>query len=83
MDINYYNGYLLYDMTVFDLTEYQKRLMDACAWMIDNHSTIRKTAANFEYSKSTLHRQIHQILPMVSCEMYQVIVRLLLEGKIC
>lgn len=83
MDINCYNGYLLDDMTVFDLTGHQKRLMDACAWMIDNHASIRKTAANFEYPKSTFHRHIHQILPMVSSEMYQVIVRLLLEGKLC
>lgn len=83
MDINYYNGYLLDDITIYDMAERDTVLMDACAWMIDNHSTIRKTAENFNYPRSTFHRHIHHILPTLSREMYTVIGRLLLEGKIC
>lgn len=83
MDINYYNGYLLDNITIYDMCNRDKKLMDACAWMIDNHTSIRKTAENFDYSRSTFHRHIHQFLPTLSSEMYTAVLRLLLEGKIC
>lgn len=78
MDINYYNNYLLDDtLHNYDLTESQKRMLDACLFLVDNRCTIRKAAVNHGISKSNLHWWIHKHLPKVSYELYAVVVRTL------
>lgn len=74
MDMNYYNNYLLDDVTVFDLTDDDKKLLDACIWMVDNNATFRVAAENCDYTRSTLCRHVHQRLPLLSCGLYRVLV---------
>lgn len=45
-------------------------LLNACFWMVDNKETIRKTAENCYFAKSTLHYQIHHSLKYLSPDLY-------------
>lgn len=77
-DINYYMGYLLDDgLCNFELTDDDRKLLDACIWMIDNKASIRCTAANQCMNKSTLHKHIHTKLNKLSYELYTYVIRVL------
>lgn len=72
VDITKYDGYQLDGITIYDMCEADKRLMDAIAWMIDNNASFEKTAENFDYPKTSLHRHFHRMLPHLSFEMYRI-----------
>lgn len=70
-DMYQWKGYQLDSLMVFDLTEQDVHLLDACIFLVDNNYSIRKTAENVGYSKSTLHRRIHMNLRRLSYELYR------------
>ena len=73
MDSRYYSGYLLDDIQNWELSEPDKQLLDACILMVDNKYTIRETAKNSNYSRSTFHRLIHTRLRKLSYELYRCV----------
>lgn len=77
MEDNYYSSYLLDDTLVWELTESQLKMLDACLFLVDNRCTIRYSAANCSVTKSYLHFWIHHKLPSISSELYHVVVRIL------
>lgn len=69
--VEYYDTFKINDgMDLANLTEEEIRVLDACIWMVRNGSTIRKTAKEFGYSKSTLHRRIHHECRLTSYDLY-------------
>lgn len=74
IDINQYRGYLLDDsMQNFELTSNEKKLLDACVYLVDNRCAIRCAASNCDVAKSTLHHYIHTKLKSISFELYQCV----------
>ena len=47
-----------------------KRTLDCAKYLINYNSTIRKTAQNFNLSKSTLHSDFHKRLPKIDKKLY-------------
>lgn len=70
-----YNGYSLDDNSRFDLSDDSIDLLNACIWLVDNRSSIRVTAKNMGFSKSVLHKKIHNVLPKLSGELYACVKR--------
>lgn len=64
-----YQGYDL-EVCEFDLTEKQKKLLDATIYIVENYSIIRDSAEKYGVTKSWLHRHIHEELPFLSTELY-------------
>lgn len=52
----YYQGYEIPEKDY--LSSEEKHVLYACHWMVDNCSTIRKTAINCGYSATTFWRRI-------------------------
>lgn len=77
IDIFQYSNYSLDGITVYDLTPRQAKLLDACIFLVDNNTSLRTTARNTYYSKSTIHRFIHTELRSVSFELYKCAKRVL------
>lgn len=46
------------------------RVIDFANYIIENNSTIRKTAVFFGYSKSTVHNDIQKKLKKINSELY-------------
>ena len=57
------------------LSNEELHVLYACCWMVDNRSTIRETAANCGYSRSTFWRRIHNECRQLSPELYRCVVR--------
>ena len=57
------------------LSNEELHVLYACCWMVDNRSTIRETAVNCGYSRSTLWRRIHNECRQLSPELYRCVVR--------
>lgn len=57
------------------LSNEEKHVLYACCWMVDNCSTIRETAENCGYSRSTFWRRIHNERRQLSPELYRCVVR--------
>ena len=57
------------------LSNEELHVLYACCWMVDNRSTIRETAVNFGYSRSTFWRRIHNECRQLSPELYRCVVR--------
>ena len=57
------------------LSNEELHVLYACCWMVDNRSTIRETAVNCDYSRSTLWRRIHNECRQLSPELYRCVVR--------
>lgn len=79
--MDYYNNYQLDGIYCFELTESDKLLLDACIYIVDNKTTIRKTAIEFCMSKSNLHRKTHNNLRKLSYELYCCVVYQLHNNK--
>jgi putative DeoR family transcriptional regulator (stage III sporulation protein D) len=47
-----------------------QRTIKAAQYIIENNSTIRKAAKNFNVSKSTIHRDIHKRLSKINNTLY-------------
>lgn len=75
----FFRGYEL--ERCFVLNEEEYRFLEACYWMIDNKETIRETAKNCDYAKSTLHYKIHNELKSLSSEMYRRICKIMKSNK--
>jgi hypothetical protein len=80
--INYYNNYLLDGIYNFDLSESQISLLDAAIWLVDNKTSLRKTADNCGYSKTYLHQWFHKDLKKLSYELYTCVIRQLNKNKV-
>lgn len=78
----YFRGYEIESMEspFFILTDKEYDLLDACYWMVENKATIRKTAENTDFSKSTLHYQIHHELKYLSPELYDAVKKQMKEN---
>jgi hypothetical protein len=72
-DLYVYNGYSLDDNIKYDLSDKDRDLLDACIYLVDNRSSIRVTAKNYGYRKSSLHRYIHLRLPKLSHELFGLV----------
>lgn len=81
MENQYYEGYLLDDIYQWELSDADKKLLDASIWLVDNRATIRQTAQNNMYSKSTLHRLILTRLRMLSSELYKCVQNILNDHR--
>lgn len=57
------------------LSSEEMHVLYACCWMVDNQSTIRKTAVNCEYSATTFWRRIHNECRQLSPELYRCVVK--------
>ena len=53
------------------------RTLECATYMLQNKSTIRKTAKHFNLAKSTLHSDIHKYLPLIDNKLYKKICALL------
>lgn len=68
-----YKGYQL-DVEEYSLTDRQKKLLDACIWLVDNRKSIRVSASNMLVSKSTLGRFLKDgELAELSYDLYGVV----------
>lgn len=65
--------------TLNGLTPKQKDCLavDFAYFMIDNKSTMRKTAKRFKVSKSTVHKYIHTRLPRIDIVLYEKVMKLI------
>lgn len=65
-----YYGYSLDSKSRSELSSDELNLLDACIWMIENKSSLRDTAKNWDFSKSYLHNHIHNDVSSLSPDMY-------------
>lgn len=69
-----------YELEKYIISEKEWNILDASYWMVFNHATIRKTAENTNFSKSTLHYQIHHELKYLSPELYNAVKKQMKEN---
>ena len=58
------------------------RTLECATYMLQNKTTIRKTANKFNLSKSTLHSDIHKYLPNIDIKLYKKICALLNQNNL-
>lgn len=68
-----------YNQILMNMSEKQKDCLtvEIAYFMIDNNSTIRKTAKRFCVSKSTIHSYIHNRLPNLDIILYKKVLKIL------
>ncbi len=49
----------------------EKRAVELAEFIIENNSTVRKTAKAFNISKSTVHKDVHERLPKINRSLYR------------
>lgn len=76
----YYNYEISEEYTY--LKEEELHVLYACHWLVKNKSTIRETAANCEYSVTTLWRRIHNECRNLSPELYACVEKQLKKNHI-
>lgn len=59
----------------------KERCVQLAAYMIENNSTVRDTAKKFGISKSTVHKDVTQILRQINKPMYFEVKRVLETNK--
>ncbi len=57
------------------------RVMSAAKYTLDNHSTVRETAKALKVSKSTVHRDLTERLPLLDPLMATKVRRVLMTNK--
>lgn len=72
INILYYENYQISEEFYF-LDDYQKKVLMACCYMVDNKTTLRITAENCGYSTTTLWRRIHKECKQISPELYKCV----------
>lgn len=79
---DYYENYELND-SVYNwmLSDNDKLVLDSAIWLVDNKSSIRKTAKEFCVSKSRLHNMLAKYLRDLSYELFLCVKRQLSESK--
>ena len=55
----------------------QARTLQCANYMLQNNSTVRKTAQKYNLAKSTLHSDIHKYLPYIDADIYKRVCKLL------
>ena len=58
------------DVILYDLSDIQYRFLLATEFMLDNRTSIRRTADEFMVSKSSFHRFLHNDLKHISDDAY-------------
>lgn len=76
----YYNNYLL-DVYEWDLTDGDKRSLDEAIWIVDNKCSIRMCSKEYVRSKSSIHRDIHNKVRLLSYELYQCVKKQFAQNK--
>lgn len=66
----YFRGY---EMEQYIVSEKEYCLLEAAYWMVDNRATIRETALNCGFAKSTLHSKLQTELKTLSPELYRCV----------
>lgn len=74
-----YGGYEITKLN-FLLDEEEIKCIEACIFMVENKTSIRATAKNCCYRKSTFHRRIHSMCRDLSPELYEVVKRQMKEN---
>ncbi len=49
----------------------EKRAIELAEYIIDNNATVRKTAKEFNISKSTVHKDVHERLKKINPALYR------------
>ncbi len=50
-------------------------------YLVENHATVRATARQFKISKSTVHKDITQILQRINPTLYEMVQQVLEQNK--
>lgn len=66
-----YKGYKIEGKDWID--DKELALLCACYWMVDNRATIRQTAENCNFARSTLDYKIHKKLKFLCPDLYQAV----------
>ena len=59
----------------------EQRACELAVYMIENGATVRTAARHFGISKSTVHKDLSQRLPMCNKQLYQQVRHILDENK--
>ncbi|HHX96884.1 MAG TPA: sporulation transcriptional regulator SpoIIID [Clostridia bacterium] len=59
----------------------RKRVLEVCHYMLDTTATVRQTAAVFGVSKSTIHKDMTERLPMINQELARQVKYVLERNK--
>lgn len=54
-----------------NLTGKERRVIEACMWMVENEATIQKTAEHFNYATTTFWRRIHKECRILRPDLYE------------
>lgn len=73
-----YRGYELERVSHVDDNEL--KLLRASCWLVNNKATIRETAENCDFAKSTLHEKIHKELRYLSPDLYREVIHQMKEN---
>ncbi len=68
----YYENFALSDQ-IKEINVEEEHILYAANWMVENKSTIQKTAQKCGYSYGTLWRRIHKELRQLSPELYYAV----------
>lgn len=49
----------------------QKRIVDEAKYLLETGKTVRELATYFKVSKSTVHKDLHERLPLINKELYK------------
>lgn len=49
----------------------QKRIVDEAKYLLETGQTVRELATYFKVSKSTVHKDLHERLPLINKELYK------------
>lgn len=59
----------------------RKRVLEICYYILETEATVRQTAANFGVSKSTVHKDMTERLPIINKELASQIKGILEKNK--
>lgn len=59
----------------------KERVLLMASTILDNRSTVRDVAANIGYSKSTVHKDLREKLPLIDLELFKEVEKLLDYNK--
>lgn len=78
----YYEGYLLDDISVWQISDDVKEQLDACIFLVDNAYSLRVVERNTGISRSKLSRFINSQPKSISFELYKCCKRQLSRNKV-
>ena len=60
---------------------FSRRCLETARYMLDNHATVRQTAAAMGQSKSAVHKSMCKFLPQIDCDLAKQVAALLEYNK--